>query len=126
MTIVGIQAIGYPSSYYTTLPQSYISTILIIIIISLSGADKSTQTQTGAPAQTSPSAPTPATDPSVFCNALCTMLLDRIKDTLQEAMKSYSTDTVCEEFYEGVCDDSFYEGATLFVMICFMKEQYCL
>ena len=49
------------------------------------------------------------------------MLLDRIKDTLQEAMKSYSTDTVCfmKEQYS-VYDDVFYEGA----IFCFIKDHF--
>ena len=57
--------------------------------LSSTGSDKSTQTVT-SPGPPSPAAP----DPALFCNVLCNMLVDRIKDTLQEAMKTYSTDTV--------------------------------
>ncbi|KAL5269383.1 hypothetical protein ACHWQZ_G003019 [Mnemiopsis leidyi] len=66
-----------------------------------SGSDKSTQTVT-SPGPPSPAAP----DPALFCNVLCNMLVDRIKDTLQEAMKTYSTDTDKVDKMKGIVTEA--------------------
>ncbi|XP_063684841.1 zinc finger and BTB domain-containing protein 16-A-like isoform X1 [Bolinopsis microptera] len=66
-----------------------------------SGSDKSTQTLT-SPGPASPGAP----DPALFCNVLCNMLVDRIKDTLQEAMKTYSTDSDKVDKMKGIVTEA--------------------